>query len=336
MQRYTADSRFATSAYSHLSSQLFTSHMVILKLVRERTVQPLQYRPQADSKKTLQEIAEGFIRFYYDITYLSKLNGESSIEYFKYHAAQKLMRDLAYYRVLFNEKQDSLNYYGIEDLYLGKMLYLIGVMQRDGSKQIYRLAMRDLYEFITSYETSPINLYRSQERLFALVVFSYFEGDVNALDNAETMEEFLIMLGVNNLRLEVTKVLKVMSFFFAYVTRLEGNHRLIQEHLTLFSFYFRRSRLIFNLDSILIKVLIKMCDYYNGTTEEDDDRIRYDQILLECGDKARSIFTRLKAYQPNPMCEDTSQTGHSPSGIEIRECTNYIGLVTEAMFSDLP
>lgn len=57
IQRYNEDSMFATSSYSHLSSQLFTSHLVILKLVNERKVRPIQYIPKVGERRSIKEVA---------------------------------------------------------------------------------------------------------------------------------------------------------------------------------------------------------------------------------------------------------------------------------------
>lgn len=51
-------------------------------------------------------------------------------------------------------------------------------MQRDVSNEIANMALRELYEFITSAPTSFHNKYRPQERLFTLILFARFRGDL--------------------------------------------------------------------------------------------------------------------------------------------------------------
>jgi hypothetical protein len=41
------------------------------------------------------------------------------------------MRDLAYYRQLFNNHPQAINYFGLEHIYLTRMLLLVRIMRRD-------------------------------------------------------------------------------------------------------------------------------------------------------------------------------------------------------------
>lgn len=62
----------------------------------------LRYQPVCNIPKEIQRIAEGYVRYYYDIKYLSKLYGDASLDYFKLHAHQKMFVALGHYRILFD------------------------------------------------------------------------------------------------------------------------------------------------------------------------------------------------------------------------------------------
>jgi hypothetical protein len=55
-----------------------------------------------------------YVRFYYDIGYLSKLYGDASIDYFRFYAASHAMTSLCGYRNVFNPYPSSIDYYGID------------------------------------------------------------------------------------------------------------------------------------------------------------------------------------------------------------------------------
>ena len=176
MERYTHDPSFSTSSYAHLSSQLFTSYLAISKLVRERRIAPLEIFPELKSDKQLYDVAQAFVRFYYDIDYLAKLYGEASIEYFRYHAELNKMVELAEYRRLFNHIASAKDYYGIEEIFVNRILNVVRVMQRDNSRFILKATLRQLYQFITSYNGNTNNYFRPQERFFTLVTLAFCNG----------------------------------------------------------------------------------------------------------------------------------------------------------------
>jgi hypothetical protein len=162
IEKYNSDYHFATSNYTHLSSQLFTSYMAISELLKEELIEPIQFKPVMERNTKIQTVAEGYLRFYYDIMYLSKLYGSASSDYFLFHARKEKFKDLAYYRMLFNDLPEAKDYYGLEDFYLIRLLPVIKLIQREESRQLYTYTLRELYQFITTYKTLPTNFYRSQ------------------------------------------------------------------------------------------------------------------------------------------------------------------------------
>lgn len=75
MTLYSSLADFPSSSYSHLSSQLFTSYLAIGKLVKTKRVPPLTVHPKLESQADLDDAAQTFVRYYYDINYLGKLFG---------------------------------------------------------------------------------------------------------------------------------------------------------------------------------------------------------------------------------------------------------------------
>ena len=75
MVLYSSLPDFPSSGYSHLSSQLFTSYLAIGRLVKDKRVPPLTVHPKLQSEADLDDAAQTFVRYYYDINYLGKLYG---------------------------------------------------------------------------------------------------------------------------------------------------------------------------------------------------------------------------------------------------------------------
>jgi hypothetical protein len=191
MTLYASLPDFPSSSYSHLSSQLFTSYLAIGRLIKARRVPPLTINPQLQSQTDLDGAAQTFVRYYYDVNYLGRLYGQAGIEYFTYHAQEGKIPDLCDYRRIFNDYPSSKDYYGLEEIFINRMVIIVQLMQRDRTGYIMRQALRQLYQFFTSFETRPENLYRPHERFFVMVAMAYLEGDLERLEDERIFEEFL-------------------------------------------------------------------------------------------------------------------------------------------------
>jgi hypothetical protein len=66
----------------------------------------------------MQAISTGFIRYYYDIRYLSKLYGSAAVDYFRFHGRQKMFYTLGYYRIIYDPFEQAIDYYGLDEIYL--------------------------------------------------------------------------------------------------------------------------------------------------------------------------------------------------------------------------
>lgn len=63
------------------------------------------------------------------------------------------------------------------------MMSVVKIIEKDSTHQIARLAIRELYQFISQHDTADHNMFRPQERLFTLIVFSQMAGKLDQLDN---------------------------------------------------------------------------------------------------------------------------------------------------------
>jgi hypothetical protein len=107
--------------------------MMISKLVSEGRLQAIRYRPVCKGREDLQSISEGFLRLYYDLKYLSKLHGEAAVDYFRLHAQQRMFVSMGEYRIIFDETEGAVDYYGLDEIFLERMQFVLRVIERDGS-----------------------------------------------------------------------------------------------------------------------------------------------------------------------------------------------------------
>lgn len=72
------------------------------------------------------------------------------------------MVELAEYRRIFNQTLSAKDYYGIEEIFVNRILNVVRVMQRDKSRFILKSSLRQLYQFITNYNGNTNNYFRPQ------------------------------------------------------------------------------------------------------------------------------------------------------------------------------
>jgi hypothetical protein len=167
--------------------------------VRQKRIPALSVHPRVEQPADLDDAAQTFVRYYYDINYLAKLYGEAAIEYFTYHAETSKIVDLCDYRRLFNEFPKAKDFYGLEEIFVNRMAGVIQVAVRDRTGYIIRAAMRQLYQWLTAFDTKVTNFYRPHERLFTLLAFQFLEGDLTRLEDDTIMADFIDIIGVCNL-----------------------------------------------------------------------------------------------------------------------------------------
>ena len=98
------------------------------------------------------------------------------------------------------------------------------------------------------------------------MTFAYFEGDLSQLDNEDNMVEFLATIYSENLEHEIKKIVKRICTIFSFAASLLENQKRTSDYYTFYSFYFKKTSNLFNLDSILFKIVMKMCDFCNRHT----------------------------------------------------------------------
>ena len=52
-----------------------------------------------------------------------------------------MISSLGYYRIIFDDFAQAVDYYGLEEIFLERMLSLVKVIQRDSSKEISNMAL---------------------------------------------------------------------------------------------------------------------------------------------------------------------------------------------------
>jgi hypothetical protein len=109
------------------------------------------------------------------------LYGDASTDYFKLHGEQKKFVSLGYYRIILDQFDKSIDYYGLDEIFLERMMPLIKVIERDPTQSISNMALRELYRFIATAKTSNHNKFRPQERLFTWILFVRINGDISLL-----------------------------------------------------------------------------------------------------------------------------------------------------------
>lgn len=63
------------------------------------------------------------------------------------------------------------------------MMSMVKIIKKDSTNKIARFAIRELYQFISQHDTADHNMFRPQERLFTLIVFSQMAGKLDELEN---------------------------------------------------------------------------------------------------------------------------------------------------------
>lgn len=81
------------------------------------------------------------------------------------------------------------------------------------------------------------------------------------------MVEFLATIFSDNLESEIKTIVKRICTVFSFAASLLENQKRTSDYYTFYSFYFKKTSNLFNLDSILMKIVVKMCDFYNRHTE---------------------------------------------------------------------
>lgn len=51
---------------------------------------------------------------------------------------------------------------------------------------------------------------------------------------------------------------------FSFAASLIENVKAINSNLTFYSFYLKKGNYLFNIDAILLKIIIKICDFHNA------------------------------------------------------------------------
>jgi hypothetical protein len=139
------------------------------------------------------------------------------------------------------------------------------------------------------------NYFRPQERFFALLTFAYFEGDLSQLDNEENMIEFLATICSDNLEYEIKTIVKRICTVFSFAASLLENQKRTSDYYTFYSFYFKKTSNLFNLDSILMKIIIKMCDFCHRHTESTISIAK----MIQNGDLFFDIYNKMINYPNN-------------------------------------
>lgn len=77
-------------------------------------------------------------------------------------AKRSEISSIGYYREVLNDYPKSAQYYGLENIYIDKISYLVRLISKDKSNIIFHHTLKDLYRFITTFKTKRSNLYRPQ------------------------------------------------------------------------------------------------------------------------------------------------------------------------------
>jgi hypothetical protein len=120
-------------------------------------------------------------------------------------------------------------------------------------------------------------MFRPQERLLGLIIFSRVRGDLSLLDHPEFMKELFGVLKVGDFKREISHILANMASVFGLAANILEDAQLHHRFYTFYSFYLKKSHLMFNSDALLMKIIYKMVAYYNATQDEE---LQFDNLLL--------------------------------------------------------
>lgn len=120
-------------------------------------------------------------------------------------------------------------------------------------------------------------MFRPQERMFTIILFMRLNGDLSKLDDPETMSNLLMLLQINNFEKEMTTLLVHLRSIFLMASKMLENSNFVLAKYTFYSFYLKKSHLLFNSDALLLKIIIKMCNHHN----QHYAKFEYERLLLE-------------------------------------------------------
>lgn len=150
------------------------------------------------------------------------------------------------------------------------------------------------------------------------------------------MVEFLATISSDNLEYELKIIIKRLCTILSFAASLLENQKRTSDYYTFYSFYFKKTSNLFNLDSILFKIVVKMCEFYNSHTSETINLAK----MIQNGDLFFDMYNKMIKYSANKSTLDTEVSIGQPLDVlrpqHFKHFIFYLSLINEAIASDLP
>jgi hypothetical protein len=109
------------------------------------------------------------------------------------------------------------------------------------------------------------------------------------------MIEFLATISSDHLEYEIKTIIKRICTVFSFAASLLENQKRTSDYYTFYSFYFKKTSNLFNLDSILLKIVIKMWDFCHRHTESTISIVK----MIQNGDLFFDMYNKMINYPNN-------------------------------------